>query len=582
MNNTSGNKWLNSQFGLLLILWIILTAININKAYHIDDTFHLEAAQCILENPMKPMSGFINWDQSPEPMHTFNQPPLFFAVIAATQSVLGNSEVVMHLLISIFTFLALFYFSKLLSFLAIRHKRTFLILFGLCPAFVVNQNLMTDVPVLAISLASMFYLLKGLKEDGYTNYVFSALFLSAGLLIKYSLLPLFCVILLTVVLSKRYKKAIVLLIPISILALWSTWNMMEFDSIHLIDRRKSGLKIDQIVGFLGTLGSMSIFAISYIYFHSTRKNKSQIIILGFLTFGLSVPLVYFGVINEWYFNMILNVFFIANGIALMYWVIRKIIKPFKENKEAYFQSTDFPIALYILGFTSFMILFAPFSATRHILLIFPFLLLISEEQLNKSNGIINKLIVSFTIVSGLLLGASDWMYADFYRSTAQKVEISNDYTTWSIGHWGWQWYSKKQGMEIYAKDNEMNVRTGDVIVFPGDVAKQELSPYIEIDTIKSMTESPNFLTFFSGKKYASMYNSYILKPAWRLSNIPIDTIFVCRVTKEIGIEDIMVEIKSDDKWLDSLTQIAIEKELPLDSIIASDATHIMNKKRVNN
>ena len=46
--------------------------------------FHLEAAQHIQENPIHPMSGFVNWKDSPQPLSSFNQPPLFFYLIAIT------------------------------------------------------------------------------------------------------------------------------------------------------------------------------------------------------------------------------------------------------------------------------------------------------------------------------------------------------------------------------------------------------------------------------------------------------------------------------------------------------------------
>ena len=51
-------------------------------------------------------------------------------------------------------------------------------------------------------------------------------------------------------------------------------------------------------------------------------------------------------------------------------------------------------------------------------------------------------------------------------------------------------------MKIYSTENELNVRNGDIIVFPKDVPRQELSSDIEIDTINSFTQSPDIFTFF--------------------------------------------------------------------------------------
>ena len=66
----------------ILLIWLIATLFNLNKAYHIDDAFHLEAAAHIVKNPLRPMSGFINWDDVPKPMYEHNQPPLLFYIIS--------------------------------------------------------------------------------------------------------------------------------------------------------------------------------------------------------------------------------------------------------------------------------------------------------------------------------------------------------------------------------------------------------------------------------------------------------------------------------------------------------------------
>ena len=49
----------------VLFIWLLLTFINLNKAVHMDDTFHIEAAQEILKNPYAPMSGKVNWGSKP-------------------------------------------------------------------------------------------------------------------------------------------------------------------------------------------------------------------------------------------------------------------------------------------------------------------------------------------------------------------------------------------------------------------------------------------------------------------------------------------------------------------------------------
>jgi hypothetical protein len=578
MMNITVNKWLGSLNSYIIIFWVLLTAININKAYHIDDTFHLEAAECIRQHPFKPMSGCINWHDSPSPMYEYNQPPLFFYLILLFQFFEAGNEISMHLLLSVFTFLSLLYFSKLALFLNVKYPKTILTIFAFCPAFVVNQNLMTDVPILAISLGIMYYLLKGLSQESMRDYLISAILLSLGLLIKYSLLPVMLVMLLSIILSKNYKNVIVLIIPLTVLLLWSIWNLFEFGSVHLFTRPKSEFQIDKLWSFMGTLGAVSTFSVIYIYYLLPKRITLFFIILIFSLFLFCLPLVYFGFIEEVKFNNLLNCLFIANGLVLMTFILKEAIDSFTKEKGNYIKTPYFTLAIYILGVSAFITLFAPFNATRHVLLLIPFILLFSHKQFEATSGIINNLVITFTIILGLLLGVSDWIYANFYRENVKKIKIA-DKKVWSIGHWGWQWYSKKADMKVYSLEDELNVRKGDIIVYPKDISRQNLNSDIELDTINFITEPPNFFTFFSGKDFASMYNSYSTTPAWSLSNRPIDTIFVCKVKKEIGVEEIINRIKSDENRLKALQKKALEKKMSLDSILVLVAKWVITHKR---
>lgn len=564
----------------ILFLWALLTAINLNKAYHIDDTFHLEAAQYIDIHPFKPMSGYINWKHSPTPIYNHNQPPLFFYLIAIYQKFFGTSEIALHLLLSLFTYIALLYFHKITRFLKVKTPLIILTIFAFCPAFIVNQNLMIDVPILAISISTVFYLLKGHSHGKAKYYLISSGLLSIGLLTKYSLTPLFLVILITILGTKNYKKSLVLLIPLITLLLWSIWNYVEFGSVHLISRPGPGLSIKKIVAFISTLGAMSLFSVVCLYDLFPKKLTRFLIVLIYVLFFLVVPAVYFSLINEIKFNRFLNYIFIINGIILLISIIFRIMKSILKENVSYLKTPLFPIAIYIIIFSLFIALFSPFNATRHVLLIIPFILLFQHTLFEKSRGLVNKLVIVASIVLGVLLGISDWLYADFYRSNIKNINIANN-KVWSLGHWGWQWYSKKAGMQFFSKVKELEVRKGHLVVFPKDISKQKLSPEIKLDTIRFITDSPTFFTFFSGKDFASMYNSYFNKPPWTLSNIPIDTIFICEVKKEINVNDIINRIRLNENWLSDVRHKATNRNIPLDSMLFLDASQFIEKKRSN-
>ncbi len=496
-----------------------------------DDAFHLEAATWIVENPTKPMLANINWGDFPAPIYEGNQPPLLFYFIALFMAVFGAHEVFLHLLTAVFCFLALYYFHRISQLLKTKKPKILLTIFAFCPALVVNQNLMTDVPLVAIALSVMFYLLKALKTNKSSHYVAAALIISIGLLIKYTLLPLVVVIFIAIMLSGNYKRAWVIFIPIAILLFWSLWNLLSFGEAHIAGRGNAGVDWYKIKGFMGTLGAMSTFVIVFVYANFPRKITLYLIFGVFSLFVAAVPLVYVEIIPELKFSALLNYTFMAVGFTFTILVLKQVVEKLNKDKLLYLKSQEFTIALYLLGMVAFILLFAPVHATRHILLLIPFLLLLGHQHFNRTPGWINRLTVAVTVVLGLLLSISDWVYADFYRNASEEIEISQhkEQTIWSVGHWGWQWYSLKNGWEIYATTTETDIEKGDIIIIPQKISQQRLNRNFKLDTLNYYTEEPNLLTFFSGKHFASMYNTFADKPAWNLSTQPIDTVFVCRV-----------------------------------------------------
>lgn len=513
---------------LVIVLWIILTGININKAYHIDDTFHLKAAEYILDHPLSPMSGLVNWGEDPAPLHTHNQPPLFFFLLALVIKLFGDNEIYTHLLISLFTFAALFWFYKITELMQMKKNMMLVTVFAFCPAFIVNQNLMVDVPVLAVILGTLFYILKEKKQNSLRNHFIAAVLLSTGLLIKYTLLPILVVFIIIALISKDYKKIIIAMIPLLILVLWSVWNYFEYGAIHLIDRPKTGFKPIRAYEFIACLGALSAFVPTFLYGSIPKKVTKYMLYGVFAFYAVLSTLKYFNA-AKFPTSVDLNYSFVVTGSVILISILLIIGKSIRNETFKFVKSDKMIILLYALSISTFIIFFSPFIATRHILLIIPLLLLIGYEFFERADKYINRLTVISTIFLGLALGISDRVYADFYRKTAGMVKIGTTQNIWSLGHWGWQWYSEKAGMKIYSRNDISVIKSGDHIVFPKDVHKQEIHPNIKIQIIDKITLPSDLLTYFSGKHFASMYKSEYNKPPWRLSNETCDTIIVAKV-----------------------------------------------------
>lgn len=524
---------------LILILWLTLTGFNINKAFHIDDAFHLEAAKWIAKNPLKPMSGMINWMDNPEPLYTANQPPLFFYLVAVVGELFGYTEVPLHLLEAVFTFLALWFFYKIYTILSPSNDGTLLIFLAFCPAMIVNQNLMLDIPLLSLELAFIYYLIKNQNQNKLRNYTLAAMALGAALLIKYSVLPLLSVFVITVLYEKKYKYLLLVLIPVATLSLWSAANLLEFQKIHLLNRHINEFSLlmlgKRLVAFIACLGAVSPFSIALFNgkFPYRKAEQFSIVLLVFAV--LFCFLVYFEIISKSASTEILNLAFLINGLVIFTIIGHEIfVKCRNDGAWKLPEKEDLVLILSFTFLAAFSIKYAPFVATRHVLLTLPAILLIGRGLLKKINKNIRILSIISSVALGSLLGISDWEYSNFYRKVTNQVSLPKGSNVWIVGHWGLQWYSQNiagGNAKQYGTDSS-HVKNGDYIIQSGDGSKQKINPKIKMKNVKKLWIEPNFGTFFSVSQFASMYVSSYSNAPWNLNKSPVDTIFVSKVIKE--------------------------------------------------
>lgn len=518
---------------VIVIIWLGLTGFNINKAFHIDDTFHLEAAMHIAENPTKPMSGLINWGQVPTPMYMHNQPPLFFALIGLVGSIFGFTEIPMHLLISIFSLLALIYFYRLLQLFEVKKPNVFLILFGCTPAFVVNQNLMTDIPILVIVLAAAYYMVLANRTQKLKYHLLTAICISIGVMIKYSLLPVFAVYIVVLLITRKRKNLFVLLIPIGVLASWAIWNHLEAGRAHLTTR-PAGIHVEDIFAFPASIGAIAFFA--SLAFKTRNHTPLQFLAWYFPVVLLFLYLLFISAsVPEQMVAIGFSVLFTINGVLLYILLIRK----FSEHNRLMTMFANPPndrlILFFLIGALSlFIALFAPFNATRHVMLILPFILICLSDLIERASKKLTVVTLSLTVFLGLGIGVADWVYANSYRRVAAAIDIDTKNNVWSCGHWGWQWYADKNGMQQFHGTPE-NVKIGDYFVIPTNVHGQEVPENIVVDTVDTIVNYPECSIGFAVHGPASMYKSHIDIPSWSFSREPIDVITVYRVSDIIAL-----------------------------------------------
>jgi 4-amino-4-deoxy-L-arabinose transferase-like glycosyltransferase len=518
----------NTRFHIFLVIFFgsLLTALNLYKPFHIDDTFYLEVAKWIHSSPFRPMSGTVNWSNDSTPFFLHNNPPLFPYLIAAVSYFFGFNEVAIHLLVAVFCFLAIYYFYKICIQLNIQNIPVLLFLFAFSPAFVVNQNTMTDVPLVSILLASFLYLLK-------RNYLISLFLFSIGMLIKYSILPFFVVVLIVILLRENRQKLFYSLIPIIIIGLWCWWNFLEYGSVHILDRPKSLFEPIRVFDFLACLGSISFFSISIIYCFIPKKGVKILILSIAVSIILGFILFVNNTFSESEITPFLNQVFLINGILIAISILTIVVFKIKNEDKThlYIMSNQFLVVLTIAFFSVFIIGFAPFMATRHLLLIIPFILILADQYLFCSSKLVNIICFAGTFCLALLLGISDFKYAQYYKLMANEVKLPDDVQCFTAGHWGWQWYSTKKGMKVFST-NQSGIQTGDILIYPGNVHLQRKNQNLKLQLIEKRWKESDCYTYFAVSNYASMYYSSTSRPTWYLSKRPIDTIFVKKASIE--------------------------------------------------
>lgn len=535
MMNLSGKDLI-----VILSVWLVATALNVTKPFHIDDAYHLEAAIHISKAPLQPSSGFINWGNAPEPLSQSNQPPLFFYMLALIGYLTSFSEIPLHLLVSLFTLLSLYFFFITVQLIKPGEARFLTMIFGLSPAFMINQNIMTDVPLLSASLAFGYFLLIAGMTKKFKYIAYAGIALGLAMLIKFTIVPLYAVLLIAPFFYRKPLHAFAIFIPLAFVIGWSLYNLYEFNDIQLFTRNSGRSSIEGIpdttLSFLSCIGAITPF--SLMMFAATQKKPAKyipVIICLFTGFSIFVILSWVGVISHVLSKEIIRYVFMLLGLIIfitLFIANKTIFSDLISNKFESYKRVF--LVLWFSSLTVFIVLFAPFIATRHVLLVIPAYLLIIPALPFDFPKILKAIALSSTLLAGVLLGISDYHYAAFYRNHARDISRKYGAHTqiWSVGHWGWQWYSRANDFKIY-NTCISNVKVGDILAYPVQVPKQKICPLIKLAPVEERWDNPGFLSFFSTRHEASFYLSGYKRPAWRLSTLPTDTIIVQRV---VGIE----------------------------------------------
>jgi 4-amino-4-deoxy-L-arabinose transferase-like glycosyltransferase len=468
---------------ILGLLFLATLTVNLTKAIHIDDTAYLEMAQAIINDPLHPLSQTINWHNTQQPIFVLNQPPLLSYYLALIIIIFGDSEIALHLSWSIFSLASIVLFYLLVG----KNKTNSLFLtslFALSPAFLPGQNLMFDVPLISLWLLFFWAILAAREGESKKLYFWAGWAVALALLVKYTSLVIIVIFILVIVYRRDWKSAWYLLIPFGAIILWSAFNYYDIGAIHILGRNVLTTLSDQQYAYrmISVVAGLGLIAPSTLMFLWPRRtNLLEKIFLG--CSALASLGIFLFILNQGYAKIYAVVWTIlfGQGIVILLICILIIYRQFStpELKHKRKEKEKIGIlSLWIIGTIFFIVQFAPFIAVRHILLILPPVLLLLGNFIEQNNirdtAKITAVIVTAFI--GMIFSISDYHYADLNRNYAIKIKstLPTDARIWQVGHWGWQWYAKKQGMLQYDL-GQSELRIGDYLVIPEFIDRQQIA-----------------------------------------------------------------------------------------------------------
>ena len=482
------------------------------------------------------MSAEINWTNRARPAYIVdNQPPLFSYLLAGTMLIFGESEVALHVLMSMISALAMSIFYCLAKRAIPSHALLLTGLFVLSPAFLPGQNLMTDIPMLTAWLVVFWALLGVQAENAIRKYVLAAFAISIACLIKYTSLALVPILFIVLIYRRKWPFLWTLLIPIAILSGWSLWNYLDYGGIHILSRPASpniSSIGSHVIEWIAAIGAAVPFGVLLFIPGNLRRIWRiflpflVIVCLAIFVTALQAPTESFPIAVEW-------TLFVGVGLIIICTLLSQLtVRRRTEQKDHPDNELDLFLVLWLLGAFAFIVLLAPFMAVRYVIVALPPVLLLcgrwSAPFLANRWFALGSLMI--TACLGFSLAVSDYAYASVYRDYASQIAqtLPSGSGVWTIGHWGWQWYATKAGMREYDRQKTV-LKTGEYMVIPSVVAGQILRDdhMKQLRKIKELTVEPTLVTYIRtvgkwpwGGYYAFSWDTKLLP--WGFTQQPLE------------------------------------------------------------
>jgi len=487
MKNLSINQGIKS---VRPVIWVVVIPVLclapfLSKAFHIDDTIFIWAAEQIQLNPIDFYGFSANWNGFDMPMFDINKnPPFVSYYIAVVALIFGFNEVALHLAFlipAIGISLGTYYLAR--PYCRMPHLASFIAV--ATPVFVVSSsNVMSDTMMVFFYVTSAALWIRGIEGDKTICLFAASILITLAVLSKYFGITLVPLLLVYSLMAKRRMGKWISFLFIPLIAI----GLYQFMTYSLYGK--------------GLLGDAAIYSVN-----SQLEDGTQFSIK--LLTGLS----FMGgcLISSAFFIPFLwakrNILWGAVGILFLFVLIEKTGLPdflIPENSNSFQPWLKFQFAIYILSglhilllsitelwrnrdaFSWFLVfwimgtfIFASFVNwtinARSIYPMLPAVAVLVTRKLGSrtiSANVINRNRILLPLIPALIVsisvGWADASLADCQRKAADMIheKFKKDANTiWFQGHWGFQYYMERSGAKPIAF-KKSKIGENDILVIP--------------------------------------------------------------------------------------------------------------------
>ncbi len=375
------------------------------------------------------------------------------------------------------------------------------------------------------------------------RYWIAAALASAAVLVKYTgllLLPALFLDLLArgdMPLRSRLRLALIGMVPVLVLLAWSGFNVLDYGGAHMLSQRGAiGASVGENAvtrakAWLLCLGVITPGAVLFVAGAVRALGKPWARFAAVVALALPIGLVVLATAFLAHLAGEAGAYEVLKAVALLAGVGVFGLGVVASGaalrvKERDRRADGLLLAYWAWSAAAFVILLAPFMATRHALLSLPPLLLLMGRFLRP--WLTRRWsFAAIAVAAGLtaVMAAGDDWYAGLYRRVAPEVRglVPADVPVWFAGYHGWKWYAEQAGLEQVAISHPA-MQPGDVLAIQAFARRPDMPPSLALqETGRIPLERPCCLPYFVASD-RGFYWTTIQHLPWGMTRAPIDEI----------------------------------------------------------